>query len=75
MNITGFVICLKNKGYTASLELHKVYAVISAEPNDPGGYLRIIDESGEDYLFPADWFESVSLGPRLEAKLMQSIPA
>ncbi|MGH9945713.1 MAG: hypothetical protein ACRD6X_00760 [Pyrinomonadaceae bacterium] len=75
MNIRGFAICLKNEDYSVSLELHKVYPVVAPLENDPDSYVRIVDESGEDYLFPADWFESVSLGTKLEAKLLESVAA
>lgn len=73
MNIIGFAICIENEGYSASLEKHKVYAVILPESNDPNDYVRIVDESGEDYLYPAGWFESVSLGARIETSLRESI--
>ena len=75
MKVKGFAICLNNEDYSVSLELHKVYPVVMLEENDPEGYIRIIDESGEDYIFPSDWFESVSLGTKLEAKLMESVSA
>lgn len=73
MNIIGFAICVENEDYSASLEKHKVYAVTVPESNDPRDYVRVIDESGEDYLYPADWFESVSLGTRIEASLMEAL--
>jgi hypothetical protein len=73
MNIVGFAICMNNEGYSASLELRKIYPVIQPETNDPVDYIRIVDESDEDYLFPADWFESVSLGAKLESRLMESV--
>lgn len=75
MNVTGLVICLNNDEYTSSLELHKVYPVVEPYPNDPEGYIRIVDESGEDYLYPSVWFESVNLGASLEAKIAQSVHA
>jgi hypothetical protein len=56
----GFAICLDNEGYEASLELRKIYQVVRPEPNDPRGYIRIIDESGEDYLYNAKAFELCS---------------
>lgn len=46
-----FAICIDNLNYPASLELHKVYRVIPDEDAAKDGDLRIIDESGEDYLF------------------------
>ncbi len=73
MKVIGFAICLNNEDYSVSLELHKVYAVVTPYENDPAEYIRVIDESGEDYLFPSNWFESVSLGTRLEAKLLESV--
>mgnify|MGYP003390365587 FL=1 len=73
MDIRGFVICLENDDYPASLELRKIYPVVGPYQNDPVGYLRIIDESGEDYIYPAKWFESVSLGTKLEEKLLLAV--
>ena len=46
-----FAICLDNEGYEASLELRKIYMVAPADANDPKGYIRSVDESGEDYLY------------------------
>ncbi|HVF46796.1 MAG TPA: hypothetical protein VNA17_04455 [Pyrinomonadaceae bacterium] len=75
MDIVGFMMCLENEGYSASLERFKVYAVVPAAKNDPIDYLRIIDESGEDYLYPADWFETIILGTRIESRLVEAISA
>jgi hypothetical protein len=75
MDVSGFVICLQNEGYTSSLELRKVYPVVDRKSNDPDGYIRIIDESDEDYLYPADWFEAVNLGARLETRIRESLAA
>ena len=65
----GFAICLDNQGYEASLELRKLYAVAAPEANDPAGYLRIVDESGEDYLYDANAFEIISLPPHITRRL------
>ncbi len=51
-----FAVCVKNKDYPISLELHKVYRVLSDIDAEHDGDLRVIDESGEDYLYPADYF-------------------
>ena len=56
-----FVICVDNSEYPSSLELHKIYRVIPDKVAQADGDLRIIDESGEDYLFPADYFMTVQL--------------
>ncbi len=56
-----FVVCVKNDDYTASLEVRKIYRVI---PDDGGAkhqLVRIVDESGEDYLYPVDYFVPIEL--------------
>jgi len=49
---TVFAVCVKNEGYSVSLEPRKLYQVLPDEDGAADGYLRIVDESGEDYLFP-----------------------
>jgi hypothetical protein len=59
MNATSrpqFAVCLNNEGYPASLEVGKLYRVIPDEPAATHGYLRVIDEGGEDYGYAADRF-------------------
>lgn len=56
-----FVVCVKNKGYAASLELRKLYQVVADPSAIKLRQIRIIDESGEDYLYPAKYFVSVQL--------------
>jgi hypothetical protein len=56
-----FALCLNNEGYPASLEVGKLYRVIPDEEAAAHGYIRVIDESGEDYAFTADRFHMVSL--------------
>lgn len=68
-----FAICLDNEGYEASLELRKIYRVLPPEANDPKGYIRIIDESGEDYLYAAKGFAMIDLPPRIERKLLATL--
>jgi len=68
-----FAICVQNEGVEASLQLQKVYRVIKPLKNDPAGYLRVIDESGEDYLFPASGFLPVRLTPRRADRLLAVI--
>ena len=67
-----FAICLDNEGYEVSLELRKIYQVVRPEANDPKGYIRVIDESGEDYLYNAKAFETIELPSRTERKLIAS---
>src|ERR1039457_1251039 len=61
-----FVICVGNKGYPASLELRKIYQVIPDKAASRLHQLRVIDESGEDYLYPQDYFVSVQLPQAVE---------
>lgn len=56
-----FVICIKNEGYRASLEPRKIYRVVSDATAESKSMIRIVDESGEDYLFPTDFFVPVEV--------------
>jgi hypothetical protein len=59
----SYAICVDNTDYPASLELRKIYRVLSDPDAEQDGDLRIIDESGEDYLYPADYFVIVDFPP------------
>jgi hypothetical protein len=56
-----FVICVKNNDYAASLELRKLYQVVFDEAAAKLHQIRVIDESGEDYLYPEEYFVPVQL--------------
>lgn len=56
-----FVVCINNFDYPVSLELHKVYQIVPDVEIEADDELRIIDESGEDYIYPAAWFVVVEL--------------
>jgi hypothetical protein len=56
-----FVVCIKNEACQASLELYKIYRVLRDEDAMRDGDLRIVDESGEDYLFPANYFVPIQV--------------
>lgn len=55
-NERRFVVCVRNSRYKASLELRKVYDCLPDPLAEADGMLRVVDESGEDYLFPANYF-------------------
>lgn len=57
------VICIDNTGYEASLERRKLYAVVPDPVAGSHKLLRVVDESGEDYLYPQSYFLPVSLPP------------
>ena len=61
MSTSKFVVCIRNDGYEVSLERHKIYRVLSDRQATKHGQVRIIDESGEDYLYPADFFLRIDL--------------
>jgi len=65
-----FAVCINNSEYPASLELHKIYRVIPDEEAAQDGDIRVIDESGEDYLYPAHWFVFVKLPQEVEQSLL-----
>ena len=64
-----FAVCIRNDGYPASLELRKLYEVIDDAFGGDHGLIRVIDESGEDYLYPSDYFVRVDLPVSLEEAL------
>ena len=68
-----FAICVDNEGYEAALEVRQIYQVLPSEPNDPKDYIRIIDASGEDYLYNRKAFEMVDLPQRTERKVMATL--
>jgi len=57
----NFVICVRNDRYAASLELRKLYPVLRDQAAAKRQLLRVVEDSGEDYLYPADYFVAVKL--------------
>ena len=55
------VVCLKNEGYDASLERRKIYVAIPDATAAKHGLVRVLDESGDDYLYPSEYFASAEL--------------
>lgn len=72
MEVHHFAICVKNDGYEASLQVRKVYDLLIDEAAASRGLLRVIDESGDHYLFPEDFFVPLDLPSPLQAKLLTS---
>jgi hypothetical protein len=64
-----YMICVENHGYEASLELMKVYEVLIDREAEKHHQIRVIDESGEDYLYPAKFFAPVRLPAETKEKL------
>lgn len=59
-----YVVCIRNDGVPASLEVRKIYQALPDADAGQSGMVRVIDESGEDYLYPQDWF--VTMNPSAE---------
>jgi hypothetical protein len=68
-----FAVCVNNADYPASLELHKIYRILPDEDAEADGDLRVVDESGEDYLYPAEYFVLVELPLAVEKSLLQRV--
>ena len=68
-----FAICVNNEGYEAALELRKIYQLLTPKSNDPKDYVRVVDESGEDYLYHKKGFEIIELPQRTERKLLATL--
>jgi hypothetical protein len=68
-----FAVCVRNRGNEASLELRKLYQVLPDPDANKDGMLRVIDESGEDYLFPSSFFVLAPLPAAVEEAVQQAV--
>ena len=59
--IKGFAVCLRNGGFPASLEVRKLYPFIHDPDAEANRLIRVVDESGDDYLYPARLFRKLAL--------------
>lgn len=69
---TAFAVCISNTDYPASLEVGKIYQIIKDEQAESHGYLRVIDESGEDYAYAKNRFFPLSIPEALEVALFRA---
>jgi len=67
-----FAVCVKNQGYEASLERNKIYVTIPDREAAAEGQVRVIDEDGEDYLYPAQWFVAVEVPKAVQLSLLKA---
>ena len=72
MNGRQFAVCVDNSGYEASLERNKLYVVLRDKDAETAGDLRVVDESGEDYLFTADRFVAIDVPAAVAASLLKA---
>ena len=71
MNSHQLVICVKNDDYPASLEKRKIYEAIPDPDAEKHKQMRVIDESGEDYLYPEEYFIPVTLPKNVEEAVIK----
>ena len=68
-----FVVCLRNKGYEVSLERRKIYQVLADPEAAKLKQVRVIDESGEDYLYPQNFFAPIELPQPLRRAVQAAV--
>ena len=68
-----FVVCLRNKGYEVSLERRKIYQVLPDPEAAKHNQIRVIDESGEDYLYPQSFFAPIELPQPLRRAVQAAV--
>ena len=67
-----FAVCVSNEGYPASLELRKIYRIMPDEKAAMHNMVRVVDESGEDYLYPERFFVAIELPRAAEAAFLHA---
>jgi len=67
-----YAVCVNNSEYPSSLEIFKIYRVLKDDDASANGDLRIIDESEEDYIYPADFFIPIEIPGALEKVMLQT---
>lgn len=70
---TKFAVCIKNKGFEASLEVGKLYEIVADQEAESDDMIRVIDEDGEDYLFEANIFYPLVLPSDLALVLHERV--
>ena len=73
MKTKQFAICLKNDGYEVSLELRKIYQVLPDLDAAKHRQIRIIDESGDDYLYPQNFFAPIELPQPIRRAVLAAV--
>lgn len=70
-NVRHFAVCVRNDEHEESLELRKIYEVVADDAAAAHHLIRVVDEGGEDYLYPRDWFLAIELPHNIEEALRQ----
>jgi hypothetical protein len=64
-----FAVCIRNTGFGAALEVRKLYAVVDDPDAEGNDLIRVVDESGEDYVYPARLFQRLALPGEVQRAL------
>jgi len=72
MKVRRFVVCIGNPGYAASLEPRKIYESLPDTDAQSRELIRVIDESGEDYLYPASLFIAIELPKSVQSAIVRA---
>ncbi len=72
MSQPKFVICIENVDYPVSLEKRKIYEAVSDPEAEEIGHIRVVDESGDDYLYPATCFIDAHLPKEVQAAVVKA---
>jgi hypothetical protein len=67
-----YAVCIANQENEVSLERSKLYAILPDERAEVDGLLRVIDEDGEDYLYPASWFVAVEVPKAVQDSVLKA---
>jgi hypothetical protein len=67
-----FAVCVRNEGYQASLERNKLYVVLYDPEAEREGDVRVVDEGGEDYLYPAQWFVALEVSKAARDSILKA---
>ncbi|MEJ2376151.1 MAG: hypothetical protein P8Y53_19815 [Pseudolabrys sp.] len=67
-----FIVCVKNDGYPVSLEKRKIYIAPKDAQAEEHGLMRVIDESGDDYLYPKKLFRAIALPQAVEKAVLNA---
>ena len=66
-----FAVCIRNEDHEESLELKKIYELLDDPKAEEHNMVRVIDEEGEDYLYPREWFLPIELPQRIEEAILE----
>jgi hypothetical protein len=70
-NVRHFAVCVRNAEHEESLELRKIYEILDDPVAAKHSMIRVIDEEGEDYLYPRDWFLVIQLPHDIEEAILE----